>query len=322
MRKLKVIYIPVKTESNHQRENFILTVSDRHQVTIYDHDKPVAEQFKDQVVVVDQGGSAGTHEMMDAAVDARLWQILGTGLDHVDLAYLKNRGLTACHTPGEHTAAPMAEIAMMMIVMLVRQYNASQEIFQQRRMHRPVQPEVHGLALGIIGFGATGRALATRATAFGMRIQAVDIVRSDPQVLADHGVEACVMPDDLDRVIGESDVLSLHLHLNDQTRHIIDARRIALMKPNAYLVNVSRGDLVDEHALHKALLSDRIGGAGLDVYATEPADPQEPVYSLPNVITTPHNSSTTQAGSLRRCACVLENIDRVAQNLDPLHGVV
>ena len=128
-------------------------------------------------------------------------------------------------------------------------------------------------------------------------------------------------PDDLDRVVAESDFLSLHLHLTQETRHVIDARRLALMKPTASIINVARGELVDEEAMHEALLAGRLGGAGLDVFATEPPDPTLPVYQLPNVVATPHISGATDGTSRRRAGAVAENVNRIAQGLPPLYRV-
>jgi D-3-phosphoglycerate dehydrogenase len=101
----------------------------------------------------------------------------------------------------------------------------------------------------------------------------------------------------------------------------MDARRLARMKPTACLINVARGALVDEPALHQALLDGRLGGAGLDVFAQEPPDPANPIYQLPNVVVTPHTAGVTDGTSRKRAACVAENVDRIAQGLSPLHRI-
>ena len=175
--------------------------------------------------------------------------------------------------------------------------------------------------LGLVGFGASAQALAVRARAFDMRVFAVDVREIEPEIVERTGPEFLGTPEDLDYVIGESDFVSLHLHLNDSTRHTISARRIALMKPSASVINVARGGLVDEDALYEALLQGRIGGAGLDVFAAEPPDPTLPVYKLPNVYMTPHIAGTTVNTSRERAAAMAENVDRVATGLEPLHQV-
>ena len=126
-------------------------------------------------------------------------------------------------------------------------------------------------------------------------------------------------PPDLNTLIPKCDFLSLHLQLNDETRHFIDARRLALMKPSAFLINLARGALVDERALYTALAENRIAGAGLDVFSVEPLHRNDPLLKLKNVVATPHNSSVTGGTSRRRAACVAENVNRIANGLAPLY---
>ena len=156
---------------------------------------------------------------------------------------------------------------------------------------------------------------------FGMRIRAIDVRPIEPEILDELQPEFLGSPDDIDPLARESDFLSLHLHLTPDTRHIIDARRLALMKPSACLINVARGALVDEEAMHEALLAGRLGGAGLDAFGREPPDPTLPVYQLPNVIVTPHTSGSTDGTARKRAALAVDNLDRVAQGLEPLYRV-
>ena len=111
------------------------------------------------------------------------------------------------------------------------------------------------------------------------------------------------------------------LHLTPETRGLIDARRLALMKPNAFLINVARGALVDEPALVQALLAGRLGGAGVDVYSQEPPDLTSPLFNLPNVIATPHIAGMTDGTSRKRARCAADNVDRLAAGLEPLYLV-
>ena len=209
----------------------------------------------------------------------------------------------------------------MYILMLARRYRETARNFENRILYKPIGREVEGQILGIIGFGSSGRELARRAKSFGTRIHAIDIRDMEPGVLEEIQPEFVGSPEDLDQMIARSDFLSLHLHLTHKTRHIIDARRLALMKPTASIINVARGELVDEEAMHEALLAGRLGGAGLDVFATEPPDPTLPVYQLPNVVATPHISGTTDGTSRRRAGAVAENVNRIAQGLPPLYRV-
>lgn len=321
VKRLSVLFLPLKTVEPVWQEELVKAVSPGHDLAIYDGNKPLEQQFEGVRVVVDMGGSVGTKAMYDAARDAALWQILGTGLDHLDIAYMKTRGFAISYCPGQFSSVGLAECAMMYILMLSRRYHEARSNFRAGLLYKPTGMELEGKVLGIIGFGSSGQELARRARCFGMRIRAVDVRRIDPEVLDELKPELVGSPADMDRVVQESDFLSLHLHLSSETRHIIDARRIALMKSSACIINVSRGALVDEAALHEALLNGKLGGAGLDVFSDEPPDPTLPVYRLPNVVVTPHVSGATDGTARKRAAAAAENIDRIAQGLEPLYRV-
>lgn len=321
MRRLKVLFLPLATVDPIWQDEVVKVVAPQHDLAIYDAGRDLAAQFAGVEAVLDVGGSVGTKEMYDAARDARLWHILGTGLDHVDLAYMKTKGFAIANCPGQFSAVGLAECAMMYILMLSRRFHETQANFRARVMYQPTGSELVGKMLGIVGFGASGQELARRARAFGMRLQAIDVRPIEEHILAELQPEFVGSPDDLDRVVSESDFLSLHLHLTPQTRHTLDARRLGLMKPTAYVINVARGALVDEVALAEALLRGRIGGAGLDAFGQEPPDPTLPVYQLPNVVVTPHTSGSTDGTARNRAAAAAENLDRLAQGLEPLYRV-
>ena len=321
MERLNVILLPLQRMYTPWCENIKAAIGDRHVLKELDDDQPLAPQFAGMDVVIDQGGSRGTREMMDAATDCRLWQIVGTGFEHFDLAYIKTKGIPTANTPGLFSDVALAETAMMFIIMLTRRYKEAVEYFRDGQLYGPLGYELENQTLGIIGFGASGQALARRAKPFGMRIMGIDVRAIDSSVLDDIQPDFMGTPDDLDQVVAESDFLSLHLHLNDETRHVIDTRRLGLMKPTASIVNVARGALVDEAALYEALEAGKIGGAGLDVFAQEPSDPALPVYQLPNVITTPHIAGVTDGTARRRAAAAAENTDRVARDQEPLFRI-
>jgi phosphoglycerate dehydrogenase-like enzyme len=251
----------------------------------------------------------------------KLWQVLGTGVDHFDLELWRSLAIPVANTPGQYSAVALGECALMFILLLARQYPVTQANLRRGVMYIPLGRELAGLKLGIIGFGASGQELARRARAFGMEIAAIDVRDISADEAREYGLAFAGKPADLERVVAESDALSLHLHLNASTRHIIDARRLALMKPTAWLINVARGALVDEAALHEALLAGRLGGAGLDVFSQEPPNPDDPIFSLPNVVATPHISGTTFGTSRGRAQCVADNVERIAAGLEPLHRV-
>ncbi len=302
------------------KDDVAAAIGDRHDLRILDYDQPIAPQFDGVDVVIDHGGSAGTREMADAAAGrVRLWQILGTGFDHFDLKYWQSKHLSVANCPGIFSAVALAECAMMFMLMLAREYPVTQTNLKQGELYRPVGMELDGLSLGIIGFGASGIELARRAGPFGLKMSAIDIRDVGADEVDEFGLEFVGKPEDLDSVVATSDFLSLHLHLNDETRHIIDACRLGLMKPTAFLINVARGALVDEAALIEALTEGKIAGAGLDVFGQEPPDLDSAIFSLPNVIATPHISGATDGTSRKRAGAAAENVDRIAAGLEPLY---
>ena len=322
--RLNVIFLPhpVKPSMfNPWGEDVVRLVGANHNVTILDYDQPLAPQFKGIDAVIDHGGSAGTREMVDAATDARLWQILGTGFDHFDLEYWKTKGIPTANCPGQFSAVALAECAMMFILMLTRQYNDARATLDSGELYEPMGLELIGVKLGLIGFGASAIELARRAKPFGMDIMAIDIREVSAAEREEFGLSFVGTPDDLEKVVAESDILSLHLHLNSETHHIIDARMLSLMKPTAHIINVARGALIDEEALTQALLDGKIGGAGIDAYSQEPPDITSPFFSLPNVIATPHTAGVTDGTSRKRAQCASDNVDRVAAGLEPLYRI-
>jgi phosphoglycerate dehydrogenase-like enzyme len=321
--RLKVIYLAAADPGMFTPwgTDLVAAIGDRHDLRILDRQQPVAPQLADVDVVIDMGGSVGTREMVDAAKSVRLWQILGTGLDHFDMEYWRSKKVPVANCPGPFSAVALAECAMMFILMLTRKFPLTQTGLKAGRFYSPIGIELDGLKLGIVGFGASGQELARRALPFGLKISAIDIRDIGPDEVRDYGLQFTGKPADLDRVVADVDILSVHLHLNKDTRHIIDARRLALMKPTAFLVNVARGALVDEAALTETLAAGRIGGAGLDVYSQEPPDVNAPIFSLPNVVATPHIAGVTDGTSRKRARCCADNVDRIAAGLEPLYRV-
>ena len=273
-------------------------------------------------VVIDQGGSSGTREMADLAKDkVSLWQILGTGVDHFDLDYWKKKNIPVANTPGPFSAVALAECAMMFILMLTRKYSQTQLNLRKNVLYEPVGIELSDLKLGILGLGASGKELARRALPFGLRILAVDSREVSSKEIEELKIEFCGSSSDIDWLVSESDILSLHLPLNEETRHLIDDRRLRLMKSSAFLINVARGSLVDEEALTKILVEKRIAGAGLDVYGQEPLDLEHEIFQFPTVLTTPHIAGVTDGTSRKRAKAAADNINRIATGVDPLYRV-
>ena len=321
MSRQKVLLLPLEKLQSPWCDDVIAALGDRHEIRLLDKTQSLEPQFTEVDVVIDQGGSVGTRGMMDAATSAKLWQILGTGFDHFDLSYIRQKGIAVANCPGQFSSTALAETAMMFILMLAHRYVATHRNFLDGVLYEPMGVELTGQTLGILGFGASGQELAIRARAFGMRIVATDAQQIDARILDRIQPDFIGTPADTERVIAESDYLSLHLHLNDDTHHLIGAEQLALMKPTASLINVSRGALVDEDALHAALSDGVIGGAGVDVYSQEPPDASHPVYQLPRVLRMNHIAGCTDGTSRKRAACAAENVDRIAARLEPLYRI-
>jgi len=317
----KVLFLPDPKMRQPWQNDVVAAVGTRHDMRIFDYAAPMQPQFAGAQVVIDFGGSMGTRAMADAAASVKLWQILGTGFDHFDLPYWQEKGIVVANCPGTFTAIPLAECAMMFMLLLARRWRPSQISLQNQVMCLPMGEELGGRHLVLVGFGASARELARRARGFGMKISAIDVRDISAKEQQDFGLEFAGKPSDLDQLVRECDYLSLHLHLNNETRHIIDGPRLKLMNPTSCLINVARGELVDETALYSALAEKRLAGAGLDVFGNEPVDPASPLLMLANVVATPHIAGVTTTASRRRAGCAAENVDRISEGLEPLYRV-
>ena len=235
----------------------------------------------------------------------------GVGLDNVDLDACARRGIWVVYTPLANVEAVAEHAVGLMLAVAKRIVEGDRAVrageFAAAR-HRLVGQELHGQTLGIAGFGRIGQRVAEICrAAFAMPVMFADLL-SHEEVAARLGAQR--VP--LDELLARSDVISLHLPLTPQTRHLIDGPALARMKPGAILINTARGAVVDETALLAALRDGRLA-AGLDVFADEPLPPGNPLPMLPNVVLTPHCASHTE-GALLAMAMVVEDVVRV------LHG--
>jgi phosphoglycerate dehydrogenase-like enzyme len=319
---VKILYVPFRDLLHPWLDDVVEPLDGRCDLVLCDAERPFGEQVDGTSVVVDQGGW-GTHEMIDAAVAAgvSLWQVLGTGLDHFDVEYALARGLRVANTPGAFSATALAEQAVLFMLCFAKSLDRSRENARIGRFYHPLNDDLFGRTLGIVGFGASGRALARRAACFEMRLLAVDVVEIDESARESHGLAFAGGPDDLDRLLLESDYVSLHVPLTPETEGLLDARRIALLRPSAVVINVARGALLDEEALVAALRDGRIRGAGLDVFAEEPLPGDHPLLELENVVATPHIAGGSRTTSRLRGATVADNVLRVLDGRPILHEI-
>jgi D-3-phosphoglycerate dehydrogenase len=236
-----------------------------------------------------------TAEVLAGAPDLRVVVRAGTGLDNVDTAAADARGVVVRNTPDANTVS-VAEIAFGMLLALERHLAEAAADLRAGRWEKSKYAgrEIFGRTLGVVGFGRIGREVANRARAFGMSVLAFDeLVRKSPA-----GFE-WVRQADRDTLLRESDVITLHLPLTEHTRHSLSTREFGLMKPDAVLVNASRGGVVDETALHAALTTGRLRAAAIDVFEREPAPPDHPLLRLPNVLALPHLGASTSEAQRR-----------------------
>ena len=255
-------------------------------------------------------------ELYRKAPKLRLIQLLSAGYDRADIAAARRAGVPVANNGGANSVA-VAEHAVMLMLAASRRLVRQHADLTAGRWHGNAIPDLHelyGKTLGIVGFGNIGRRTARLAAAFGMAVVYYDVAR-----LADDEEDALgVRFRLLDELLGTADVVTLHVPLDDTTRHLIGARELALMKPDAILVNTSRGSVVDEAALGDALSRRAIAGAGLDVFEREPIAADNPLLVLDNVTLTPHLAGPTRESHRSRVRNAYDNVQRVARGHAPL----
>jgi phosphoglycerate dehydrogenase-like enzyme len=226
-------------------------------------------------------------------------------------------GVTLTSATG-NGAIPLAEHALMLLLVLSRDAPRWAEAQRRHEWDRFTHGELAGTTLGIVGYGHSGRDLARKAQACHMRVQAL---RHTPSGTHDGDVRLLYGPSGLRELLTTSDHVAVTAPLTPATRGLIGAAELALLRPGAFVVVVSRGGIVDDDALADAVRTGRLGGAGLDAHGTEPLPPESPLWDLPNVVVTPHNGATTPQTAERGRTIALDNVRRWAAGL-PLRNVV
>jgi glycerate dehydrogenase len=234
--------------------------------------------------------------------------VLATGFNIVDVAAARDRGAIVTNVPTYGTRS-VAQMTLALLLELTQHVGHHAQTVQQGRWARSPDfcywdyplVELDGLILGIVGFGRIGQAVAELARAFGMKIL---LYTPHPPPAVPSGVE-CV---EVEALFRRSDVVSLHCPLTDKTRHLVNATQLAQMKPTAFLLNTSRGPLIDEQALAEALRDGRIAGAALDVLSVEPPRADNPLLSAPNCLITPHIAWATRAARQRLMQTAVANV--------------
>jgi len=224
-------------------------------------------------------------EILSTMLELKWIHVVSAGLDKMPFTYLKKKEIIVTNAKRIHQV-PMSEYTLAVLLQLARKTNQFYQNQIANVWDRSVRvAEIHGSTLGIIGLGAIGTAIAEKAKAFGMRVIGIN---SDGRKM--EGVDQVYPTSLLKNVLIESDYLVVIVPLTEYTYHMIGKEELLMMKPTAYLINIARGDVVDEQALIEVLSEGKIGGAVLDVFSKEPLPETHPFWKLPNVILTPHVS--------------------------------
>jgi len=249
----------------------------------------------------------------------RLIQQCGAGLEGVDVKAASDMNILVANVPTDISgnADSVAELGIYMMIGLSRNYQKMLTSFSNRQMGSPSGKALKGKTVGIIGLGGIGRALIKRLRAFDVHL--IGIKQHNPRkAKKELDLEWVGTPEDMDVLLGRSDYVILCLPLTLISKHMIDRHAFNIMKPGSFIINLSRGGLIDRDTLEMALKEQKIGGAGLDVFWEEPPDPDDPIFKY-NVLATPHIAGTTDI-SIQGIASVLaDNINRLEKGLKPIY---
>ena len=261
---------------------------------------------------------------VDAMDKVRLIAQPSTGYDHIDLAACKRRGIPVANIGGANAISVAEHTLALALVLLKRIGYAHRRIMEGAWVQDEllnVAAEVHGKTWGIIGLGRIGREVAWRARAMGASVVYYDLLKLPEAEEQRLGVAFLT----LQRLLAESDVVSIHVPLTGETRKMMGEKEFRLMKSYAVFVNVSRGELTDEAALARAVTQGWIGGAGVDVFSAEPVTPENPLVVAArdgaNVVLTPHIAGATNDARLRIIQATVDNVVRVALGQPPVNVV-
>jgi glyoxylate reductase len=253
--------------------------------------------------------------LLDAAARLKIVANVAVGYNNIDIPYARSRGIVVTHTPDVLTES-VADFTWALILAITRRLSEAERVVRRGEwkgwaLDFMLGTELKGKQLGLVGVGRIGRAVAARAPAFGMRV-----VYTEPRDIDLPGAENI----SLDRLLNTSDVVSLHVPLLPETRHLIDKKALARMKRSAYLVNTARGPVVDEAALAWALQQHLIAGAALDVYEQEP-EVHPDLLRLDNVLLVPHLASATTETRTAMADLAAENVLAVLAGKPPITPV-
>ena len=278
---------------------------------LVDNPEELHQLLADARAIVVRNRTQVREALLDKAPKLQVVGRLGVGLDNIDMEACRKRGITVYPATGANDVA-VAEYVIAAAMFLARNaYAVTQDVIAGNWPRQAcIGREIQGLVMGLVGCGGIARETAQRASALGMRT-----IAYDPFVDAGDAIWSAIgRADDIDALLAESDVISLHVPLTDDTRNLIGADELSRTKPGAVIINTARGGVIDERALIAAMRDGRIGGAALDVFADEPVSAQSGKLfaDVPNLLLTPHIAGVTEQSNTRVSALIA---DKVAKHL-------
>lgn len=305
---MKIVFLePLGLDIEKVRKECNKLMNQGHEVVIYGDRCPEKniERAKDADIVVESNMPL-RKDFFDACPNIKMLSIAFTGLDHIDLEECEKRGIVVNNAAGYSTEA-VAEEAICMMIGMYRHVMENDKITRSRK-GMPLSPgrEIAGKTIGVVGLGAIGQRTAKLAQAFGCKVIAWNRIPKE--------IEGITMVDK-ETLFKESDIVTLHVALNNDTRDFVTAKELGLMKKSAIIVNAARGPVVNTKALAEALKNGKIAGAALDVYDTEhPLSEDNPLLSASNTMLMPHIGFATVEAFEQRLGIVVRNVERFVLN--------
>lgn len=313
----KVVFVDPTPKPRVDRIRAGLPASTTVEAAATGSDAELATLLSDADVLI-LGGRVVDKKLLDLASKVRYIYRAGAGWDNVDIMEVKQRGVLVGNSGGS-SAGPVAESAILLMLALLKRLRIALEGNRTGKWPRAEMAghgDLDGARVGIVGLGSIGQAVAQRLSGFGSIVRYHSRRRVDPALESRLGVEYA----ELDNLLSTSAIVTVHMPLNDKTRHFFGAAEFAKMPNGALFINTAKGDLVDEPALLKSLQEGRLGGAGLDVLEVEREGPN-PLYELPNVIVTPHAAGASRMGAEKGLQATIDQVAQFLQGRTPT-GVI
>ncbi|MBM2825151.1 MAG: hydroxyacid dehydrogenase [Dehalococcoidales bacterium] len=293
------------------------------QVTVVnpdDGEQKVAKQLEDTQYLVTTSSGPVSSKVLETAKQLKLIQTSGQDVGHLPVKWALEKGVPVANAGGANAIAVAEHTVCLMLACLWRFILLNQSIREGKfrgNIDRKGSHELYGRTVGIVGFGNIGRRVAKLCYSFGANIIYFE------RLFVPHAVRADFMacPVSLDELLSTSDIVTLHVPSFESNRGMIGWEELCTMKPSAYIINTSRGIVIDQDALIRALNEERIAGAGLDVWAPEPPDPKNPLLQMPNVVATPHAAALSWESRKPTFETIWRNVLLVSEGKEPMNRI-